>query len=149
MASASVQRSSLGEARGALLGSSAMLRPAPVSAARCSAAPTSALSGRSWRARFEVRARLGQAAGIERGQARAHFGVELVVGHGALHAREALGGRDVAGIALEHVGEQRLRLGQVLGVLGVFGVGQRGHHAARGRHLAEPLGGFLVAAVRS
>jgi hypothetical protein len=99
-----------------------------------------------------VRARFGQAAGVQRREARAHRGVEFIVGDGCAHARQPFGGADVAGIALEHVGKQRLRLGQSLRVLGVLGVGQRGHHAARGRDLGEPsvaslLPGSILSAV--
>ena len=98
---------------------------------------------------FEVRAGFGKPPGVERRESGAHLGVEFVVRHGAPHARQTLGGGHVAGIALEHVGKQRLRLGPVLGVFGVLRIGERRHHAACGGDLGEPFGGLVIARARS
>ena len=132
MASASVQRSSPAS-RAARCSSSASAAPAAgVRRPLQRRAPLRCCPGACCCALLEMRARLGKAAGVERRRPAPISALNWLSAMVALDARQAFGGGDVAGIALEHVGKQRLRLGQVLGASSAFSASASvGHDAAR------------------
>ena len=118
--------------------------PDPVSATPAHAAPPPAVGTQRSRA-LQMGVGLAEPAGVQSRKPRAHDGVEFVFGKRAIDARQTLRGRHVAGVALEHIGKQVFCRGQILGRFSVLGIHQRWQYTASGGHLAQPLGGFVVA----